>query len=30
VSMRWYKDSVLNLSSDYNNNYANGTLFNVI
>ena len=30
VSVRWYKDSVLNLSLDYNNSYANGTLFNAV
>jgi hypothetical protein len=30
VSLRWYKDSVLNLSIEYDNNYANGTLFSAI
>ncbi|PLW80539.1 hypothetical protein C0585_02095, partial [Candidatus Woesearchaeota archaeon] len=28
VSVRWYRNNVLNLSVDYNNSYANGTLFN--
>ena len=27
VSVRWYRNSVLNLSLDYNNSYANGTMF---
>jgi hypothetical protein len=27
VSVRWYKDDILNLSVDYNNSYANGTSF---
>lgn len=30
VSVRWYKDSVLNLSLDYNNSYVNGTMFSGI
>jgi len=30
VSVRWYKDSVLNLTISYNNNYANGTEFSAI
>src|SRR3989344_7790995 len=28
VSVRWYKNSALNLTVDYNNSYANNTLFN--
>jgi len=27
VSVRWYKDSVLNMTIDYNNNYDNATMF---
>ncbi|MBT6689746.1 hypothetical protein HN903_00260 [archaeon] len=30
VSLRWYKNSILNLSIEYDNNYANGTLFSAI
>ncbi|MCK4997486.1 hypothetical protein KAS08_04225 [Candidatus Pacearchaeota archaeon] len=30
VSIRWYKNEVLNLSIDYNNSYLNGTFFNAI
>jgi hypothetical protein len=28
VSVKWYKNAALNLTVDYNNSYANGTLFN--
>ena len=28
VSVRWYKNDVLNLTVDYNNSYTSGTLFN--
>ncbi len=28
VSVRWYKDDVLNLTVDYNNSYTSGILFN--
>jgi hypothetical protein len=28
VTVKWYKNNVLNLTLDYNNTYANGTLFN--
>ena len=30
VSVRWYKDDVLNLSIDYDNDYSNGSLFYAI
>ncbi|MBR9677413.1 PGF-pre-PGF domain-containing protein [Candidatus Woesearchaeota archaeon] len=30
VSIKWYKNDALNLTVDYNNNYANGTLFNAV
>ncbi|MBR9677594.1 hypothetical protein GOV04_05635 [Candidatus Woesearchaeota archaeon] len=28
VTVRWYKNATLNFTLDYNNSYANGTLFN--
>ncbi|MFC2134826.1 SBBP repeat-containing protein, partial [Bacteroidota bacterium] len=28
VTVKWYKDDILNLSIDYNNSYANGTTLN--
>ena len=30
VSVRWYKNDVLNLSLDYNNSYLNATLFSAV
>ncbi|RLE40256.1 hypothetical protein DRJ16_07320, partial [Candidatus Woesearchaeota archaeon] len=30
VSVRWYKNDVLNLSFDYNNSYTNGTVFSAL
>ncbi len=30
VSIKWYKEGALSLSTNYNNNYANGTFFNDI
>ncbi|MGV8151944.1 MAG: LamG-like jellyroll fold domain-containing protein [Candidatus Nanoarchaeia archaeon] len=30
VSVRWYRNNVLNLSKDYNNSYSNATLFNAV
>ncbi len=30
VSLRWFKDGVLNLSLDFNNSYANGTVFSSV
>ena len=30
VTVRWYKDNILNLIVDYNNSYSNGTLFNAV
>ncbi|MBS3087154.1 DUF2341 domain-containing protein, partial [Candidatus Pacearchaeota archaeon] len=30
VTIRWYKNSVLNMSVDYNNSYVNGTVFSDI
>ena len=30
VSVRWYKNGALNLTQNFNNNYANGSFFNAI
>jgi hypothetical protein len=30
VTVRWYKDFVLNLTMDYNNSYSNGTMFSSV
>lgn len=30
VTVKWYKDNILNLTADYNNSYSNGTFFNSI